>query len=310
MTRLQESSTRAKRIPIPVRVEQTPPDGAGSLQVHLDPEDKIDGAKVFAVYGKGGIGKSTTSSNLSVAFSKLGKRVLQIGCDPKHDSTFTLTKKLMPTVIDVLESVEFHAEELRVEDFVYEGYNGVMCVEAGGPPAGTGCGGYVVGQTVKLLKQHHLLEDTDVVIFDVLGDVVCGGFAAPLQHAERALVVAANDFDSIFAMNRIVAAISAKAKNYKVRVGGVIANRSAATDQIDGFNEAIGLKRLAHFPDLDVIRRSRLKKSTLFEMDATPELERVQGEYLRLAQSLLDGTDELAPQPMRDRDLFDFLGFD
>ena len=107
-------------------------DGEGSVQVKLDPNVKIDGAKVFAVYGKGGIGKSTTSSNLSVAFSKLGKRVLQIGCDPKHDSTFTLTKKLMPTVIDVLESVNFHAEELQVEDFVYEGYNGVMCVEAGG----------------------------------------------------------------------------------------------------------------------------------------------------------------------------------
>jgi light-independent protochlorophyllide reductase subunit L len=106
-------------------------DGEGSVQVKLDPNVKIEGAKVFAVYGKGGIGKSTTSSNLSVAFSKLGKRVLQIGCDPKHDSTFTLTKKLMPTVIDVLESVNFHAEELAVEDFVYEGYNGVMCVEAG-----------------------------------------------------------------------------------------------------------------------------------------------------------------------------------
>ena len=138
---------------------------------------KIGTAKVFAVYGKGGIGKSTTSSNLSAAFSKLGKRVLQIGCDPKHDSTFTLTKQLLPTVIDVLESVNFHSEELRVEDFVFQGYNGVMCVEAGGPPAGTGCGGYVVGQTVKLLKEHHLLEETDVVIFDVLGDVVCGGFA-------------------------------------------------------------------------------------------------------------------------------------
>ncbi|HSF12398.1 MAG TPA: AAA family ATPase, partial [Erythrobacter sp.] len=139
------------------------PDGEGSVQVKLDPEDKIKGAKVFAVYGKGGIGKSTTSSNLSAAFSKLGHRVLQIGCDPKHDSTFTLTKKLMPTVIDVLETVEFHAEELRPEDYMFEGYNGVMCVEAGGPPAGTGCGGYVVGQTVKLLKQHHLLEETDVV---------------------------------------------------------------------------------------------------------------------------------------------------
>ena len=117
----------------------TRPDGDGSVQVRLDPADRIGTAKVFAVYGKGGIGKSTTSSNLSAAFSMLGKRVLQIGCDPKHDSTFTLTKKLMPTVIDVLETVEFHAEELRPEDYMFEGFNGVMCVEAGGPPAGTGC---------------------------------------------------------------------------------------------------------------------------------------------------------------------------
>ncbi len=285
-------------------------DGEGSVQVQLDSSVSIDTAKVFAVYGKGGIGKSTTSSNLSVAFSKLGKRVLQIGCDPKHDSTFTLTKQLLPTVIDVLDSVDFHTEELRAEDFVFEGYNGVMCVEAGGPPAGTGCGGYVVGQTVKLLKEHHLLEDTDVVIFDVLGDVVCGGFASPLQHAQRALIVAANDFDSIFAMNRIVAAITAKARNYEVRLGGVLANRSAATDEIDRFCEATGLQRLAHFPDLDVIRRSRLKKSTLFEMEPSPELEAVQQEYLRLAALLWNGTEPLEATPMKDRDLFDFLGYD
>jgi light-independent protochlorophyllide reductase subunit L len=288
----------------------TRPDGEGSCQVKLDPTVRIEGAKVFAVYGKGGIGKSTTSSNLSVAFSKLGKRVLQIGCDPKHDSTFTLTKQLVPTVIDVLESVDFHAEELRVEDFVYEGYNGVMCVEAGGPPAGTGCGGYVVGQTVKLLKEHHLLEDTDVVIFDVLGDVVCGGFAAPLQHAERAIIVTANDFDSIFAMNRIVAAIQAKSKNYNVRIGGVVANRSAGTDQIDRFNERVGLDTIAHFPDLDVIRRSRLKKATLFEMEPSPELEAVQQEYLRLAATLWAGTEPRSPAPLKDRDIFDLLGFD
>ncbi|MER2264997.1 ferredoxin:protochlorophyllide reductase (ATP-dependent) iron-sulfur ATP-binding protein [Methylobacterium oxalidis] len=282
----------------------------GSVQVELDPTVKIGTAKVFAIYGKGGIGKSTTSSNLSVAFSKLGKRVLQIGCDPKHDSTFTLTKRLAPTVIDALEAVQFHSEELRVEDFVAEGYNGVMCVEAGGPPAGTGCGGYVVGQTVKLLKEHHLLEDTDVVIFDVLGDVVCGGFASPLQHADQALIVTANDFDSIFAMNRIVAAIHAKAKNYNVRLGGVIANRSAKTDEIDRFNAAVGLERVAHFPDLDVVRRSRLKKSTLFEMEPTPELEAVQNEYLRLAAYLWAGGRPLDAIPMKDRDLFEFLGFD
>jgi light-independent protochlorophyllide reductase subunit L len=286
------------------------PDGEGSVQVQLDPNLKIGNAKVFAVYGKGGIGKSTTSSNLSVAFSKLGKRVLQIGCDPKHDSTFTLTKRLVPTVIDILETVDFHPEELRPEDFVFPGYNGVMCVEAGGPPAGTGCGGYVVGQTVKLLKEHHLLEDTDVVIFDVLGDVVCGGFAAPLQHADRALVVAANDFDSIFAMNRIVAAIQAKSKNYNVRLGGVIANRSSATDQIDKFNAAVGLTTMARFPDLDAIRRSRLKKATLFEMEATPEIEAVQAEYMRLAAKLWAGTEPLVSSPLKDRDIFDLLGFD
>ena len=286
------------------------PDGEGSVQVHMDPHLAIGTAKVFSVYGKGGIGKSTTSSNLSVAFAKLGKRVLQIGCDPKHDSTFTLTKRLVPTVIDILESVNFHSEELRPEDYVFEGYSGVMCVEAGGPPAGTGCGGYVVGQTVKLLKEHHLLDDTDVVIFDVLGDVVCGGFAAPLMHSHRSVIVAANDFDSIFAMNRIVAAIQAKSKNYAVRVGGVIANRSKDTDQIDRFAAATGLKRLAHLPDLDAIRLSRLKKATLFEMGDAPEIVAVQEEYTRLAALLWAGVEPQDARPMKDRDIFDFLGFD
>lgn len=285
-------------------------DGDGSVQVHLDPTMEIDGAKVFAIYGKGGIGKSTTSSNLSAAFSKIGKRVLQIGCDPKHDSTFTLTKSLIPTVIDILEQVDFHTEELRPEDYMVEGFNGVQCIEAGGPPAGTGCGGYVVGQTVKLLKEHHLLDDTDVVIFDVLGDVVCGGFASPLQHAERAVIVAANDFDSIFAMNRIVAAIKAKAKNYEVRLGGVIANRSTDTDQIDRYNDAVGLKRLAHVPDSDQLRLSRLKKSTLFEMGDSPEIAAIQNEYIQLAETLWAGTEALHAEPMKDREIFEFLGFE
>ena len=253
-------------------------DGEGSVQVHQDETAKIEGAKVFSVYGKGGIGKSTTSSNLSAAFSKMGKRVLQIGCDPKHDSTFTLTGTLQPTVIDILKSVDFHSEELRPEDYVATGYNGVKCVEAGGPPAGTGCGGYVVGQTVKLLKQHHMLEDTDVVIFDVLGDVVCGGFAAPLQHADRALIVTANDFDSIYAMNR--------------------------------YCKTVGFNRIAHMPDLDAIRRSRLKKKTLFEMPDDEEIVQVRKEYMRLAETLWNGTLPLAPAPLPDREIFELLGFD
>jgi len=288
-----------------------PLDGEGSVQVKQDPKINIEeGALVIAVYGKGGIGKSTTSSNLSAAFSKLGKKVLQIGCDPKHDSTFTLTHKMVPTVIDILEEVDFHSEELRPNDFMFEGFNGVMCVESGGPPAGTGCGGYVTGQTVKLLKEHHLLEDTDVVIFDVLGDVVCGGFAAPLQHAYYCLIVTANDFDSIFAMNRIVSAIKAKAKNYKVRLGGVVANRSKDTDQIDKFNERTGLKTMAHFKDVDAIRRSRLKKCTIFEMEPTEDVIEVQKEYLSLAKNMLENVEPLEGNPLKDREIFDLLGFD
>ena len=288
-----------------------PLDGEGSVQVKQDPKINIEeGALVIAVYGKGGIGKSTTSSNLSAAFSKLGKKVLQNGCDPKHDSTFTLTHKMVPTVIDILEEVDFHSEELRPTDFMFEGFNGVMCVESGGPPAGTGCGGYVTGQTVKLLKEHHLLEDTDVVIFDVLGDVVCGGFAAPLQHANYCLIVTANDFDSIFAMNRIVSAIKAKAKNYKVRLGGVVANRSKDTDQIDKFNERTGLKTMAHFKDVDAIRRSRLKKCTIFEMEPTEDVIEVQNEYLSLAKNMLENVEPLEGNPLKDREIFDLLGFD
>ncbi len=285
-------------------------DGDGSVQVHQDDTMKIEGAKVFSVYGKGGIGKSTTSSNLSAAFSMLGKRVLQIGCDPKHDSTFTLTGQLQPTVIDILKDVDFHAEELRPEDFVTTGFNGVKCVEAGGPPAGTGCGGYVVGQTVKLLKQHHMLEDTDVVIFDVLGDVVCGGFAAPLQHADRALIVTANDFDSIYAMNRIIAAVQAKSVNYKVRLAGCVANRSKDTDEVDRFCRTVGFERIAHMPDIDAIRRSRLKKKTLFEMPDEEDIVTARAEYIRLAQRLYAGVEDLTPQSLPDRDIFELLGFD
>jgi light-independent protochlorophyllide reductase subunit L len=287
-------------------------DGEGSVQVHMEENENspMDEALCLAVYGKGGIGKSTTSSNLSAALASRGKRVVQVGCDPKHDSTFTLTGRMVPTVIETLEEVDFHSEELRPDDFVYEGYNGVMCVETGGPPAGTGCGGYVVGQTVKLLKQHHILEDADVVIFDVLGDVVCGGFAAPLQHAHFALIVTANDFDSIFAMNRIVAAIGAKSENYRVRVGGVIANRSAQTDEIDRYNEAVGLETMALVPQLDVIRRSRLQKKTLFQMEDSDEAEQARSIYLSLADRMIERPEPFAANPMGDTEIFDFLGFD
>jgi light-independent protochlorophyllide reductase subunit L len=166
-----------------------------------------------------------------------------------------------------------------------------------------------VGQTVKLLKQHHLLEDTDVVIFDVLGDVVCGGFAAPLQHADRAVIVTANDFDSIYAMNRIIAAVQAKSGNYKVQLAGCVANRSRETDEVDRYCAKVGFNRLAHMPDIDAIRRSRLKKKTLFEMDDEQDIVTARAEYLRLAETLwrsVGGPGSTPDPAARPRDLSNF----
>lgn len=147
----------------------------------------------LAVYGKGGIGKSTTSCNISIALARRGRKVLQIGCDPKHDSTFTLTGFLIPTIIDTLQSKDYHYEDVWPEDVIYQGYGGVDCVEAGGPPAGAGCGGYVVGETVKLLKELNAFYEYDIILFDVLGDVVCGGFAAPSTTQITALSLPTTD---------------------------------------------------------------------------------------------------------------------
>jgi light-independent protochlorophyllide reductase subunit L len=148
------------------------------------------------------------------------------------------------------------------------------------------------------------------VIFDVLGDVVCGGFAAPLQHADRAVIVTANDFDSIYAMNRIIAAVQAKSKNYSVRLAGCVANRSRDTDEVDRYCREVGFKRIAHMPDIDAIRRSRLKKKTLFEMPDDEDIVMARAEYVRLAETLWNGTEGLAPDPLEDRRIFELLGFD
>lgn len=290
----------------------------------------------LAVYGKGGIGKSTTSCNISIALAKRGKKVLQIGCDPKHDSTFTLTGFLIPTIIDTLSAKDYHYEDIWPEDVIYGGYGGVDCVEAGGPPAGAGCGGYVVGETVKLLKELNAFFEYDVILFDVLGDVVCGGFAAPLNYADYCIIVTDNGFDALFAANRIAASVREKARTHPLRLAGLIGNRTTKRDLIDKYVEACPMPVLEVLPLIEEIRISRVKGKTLFEIANTiPENKQgiinndkieqklnagnyaqnnsdnssnyICNFYLNIADQLLTEPEGVIPRELSDKELFNLL---
>jgi light-independent protochlorophyllide reductase subunit L len=281
----------------------------------------------IAVYGKGGIGKSTTSCNISIALAQRGKKVLQIGCDPKHDSTFTLTGFLIPTIIDTLQTKDYHYEDVWPEDVIYKGFGAVDCVEAGGPPAGAGCGGYVVGETVKLLKELNAFYEYDIILFDVLGDVVCGGFAAPLNYADYCLIITDNGFDALFAANRIAASVREKARTHPLRLAGLVGNRTSKRDLIDKYVEACPMPVLEVLPLIEDIRISRVKGKTLFEMAC--DISRVDANsmknqsntklcqiqyvweacqyYLNIADQILCKPEGVVPNEVPDRDLFSLL---
>nr|YP_009130481.1 photochlorophyllide reductase subunit L [Bryopsis plumosa]CEO91011.1 photochlorophyllide reductase subunit L [Bryopsis plumosa] len=262
----------------------------------------------ISIYGKGGIGKSTISCNISIALARRGKKVLQIGCDPKHDSTFTLTGFLIPTIIDTLQLKDYHYEDVWPEDVIYQGYAGVDCVEAGGPPAGAGCGGYVVGETVKLLKELNAFFEYDVILFDVLGDVVCGGFAAPLNYSDYCLIVTDNGFDALFAANRITASVREKSRTHPLRLAGLIGNRTQKRDLIDKYVEACPMPVLEVLPLIEDIRVSRVKGKTLFELsEQEKQLNYVCDFYLNIGDQLLSNPEGVVPKELADKQLFQLL---
>jgi light-independent protochlorophyllide reductase subunit L len=262
----------------------------------------------LAVYGKGGIGKSTISCNLSIALARRGKKILQIGCDPKHDSTFTLTGFLIPTIIDTLQSKDYHYEDIWPEDIIYAGYGNVDCVEAGGPPAGAGCGGYVVGETVKLLKELNAFYEYDVILFDVLGDVVCGGFAAPLNYSDYCLIITDNGFDALFAANRITASVREKARTHPLRLAGLIGNRTKNRDLIDKYISACPMPVIEILPLIEDIRISRVKGKTLFELaENSIDLKYICNFYLNIADHLLSNPEGVIPFELEDNQLFKLL---
>jgi nitrogenase iron protein NifH len=263
--------------------------------------------KQLAIYGKGGIGKSTTTSNLSAALSDMGYKVMQFGCDPKADSTNTLRNgTYIPTVLELLReqsSVDAHKA-------IFQGYNGIYCVEAGGPAPGVGCAGRGITTAVSLFKQQGIFEelDLDYVIYDVLGDVVCGGFAVPIREgiAEHVFTVSSSDFMAIYAANNLFKGIHKYSSSGGALLGGVIANSINDPFQkkiIDDFVAQTHTKVIEYVPRSLTVTQSELKGRTTIE--AAPNTEQAQ-VYRNLAKKIDEHTTSHVPAPLELQPLRDW----
>ncbi len=263
--------------------------------------------KQIAIYGKGGIGKSTTTSNISAALSKMGYKVMQFGCDPKSDSTNTLRDgKYIPTILDTLRS----NSRLNARDVIFEGFNGVYCVEAGGPAPGVGCAGRGITASVQLMKQQRIYEelDLDFVIYDVLGDVVCGGFAVPIREgiAEHVFTVSSSDFMSIYASNNLMRGIQKYSNSGGALFGGVIGNSVNAgysKDILDDFARRTQTNIVEYVPRSVTVTQAELLGKTTIE--AAPDSEQAQ-VYMRLAKKIAEHEVSRVPAPMTVEELRDW----
>jgi nitrogenase iron protein NifH len=228
----------------------------------------------IAIYGKGGIGKSTITSNLAAAFALQGRRVIQIGCDPKADSTINLLggDPLLP----VMNYLREHDDDPQsIDQIAREGFGGVLCIETGGPTPGLGCAGRGIIATFNLLEDLELFEtwQPDVVLYDVLGDVVCGGFAAPIRegYAKKVLIVTSGEKMALYAANNINTAVANFEDRGYARVAGIVLNHRNVPDEdakVEAFAAEHGLPIVARIPRSDDINRFEDAGKTVIEGDA------------------------------------------
>jgi nitrogenase iron protein NifH len=265
--------------------------------------------KQIAIYGKGGIGKSTTTSNISAALAEAGYKVMQFGCDPKADSTNTLRGgEYIPSVLDLL------AGKRRVDahEAIFLGFKGIYCVEAGGPAPGVGCAGRGIITAVELLKQQQIFEelDIDIVIYDVLGDVVCGGFAVPIREgiAEHVFTVSSADFMAIFAANNLFRGIEKYSNSGGALLGGIIAN-SMNTDFhrqiIDDFAERTKTQIVQYVPRSLTVTQAELSGRTTIE--AAPNSPQAD-VYRVLARRIAEHTESKVPVALNPEQLREWSG--